>query len=267
MRIPVADFASPAERPAGQRLRVLPGRLERATNAYQRDLVSIYDRWSTRAMRAVFNAQRDGLPPSQQAAILSAMLGDLEDDLIQAGRLRITDAVFASMRGPLESWRGSGPMLAGLQRNLAQNENFIRTGLMPDIGQRIQLDILDGVAQDRQALRGAFERLRYRPAQYAGGLHQAVMSVSIEVGRADDQRRREIGAPPTRIKWELDPTAEHCEDDPVRGTFGCERLAGEYVGGWNALPGAPGEVTTCRGNDRCVLSIFVPEINDWHRVG
>ena len=68
------------------------------------------------------------------------------------------------------------------------------------------------------------------------------------------------GLAPERIRWVLDPNADHCEDSA--GHYGCPGLAGEYDS-WNDLPTVPAGQVTCRGNCRCHLEVF--RDGDWRR--
>ena len=258
------DFVDTPARPAGQKLRVQPGKLERATNGYQKELVSAYDRWSARAVRAVANAQRDGLGVEQQAAVLNAMLADLEEDLVQIARARLVEEGLTSLRGPYARWQNHPQVLSAIGEQVRTNEQFIRTSLLPDIAQRARADILQGVAADTQALRASFERLRYRPAQYAGGMYVTTFEAGRAAGELEDGQREAMGMQPIAVRWELDPRAEHCEDGA--GTFGCPGLAQVYEGGYRTLPTVPGGLTSCRSGCRCILAYLDPDANEWRRV-
>ena len=191
----MAQFES---RPLGQKLRARHGQLERSTNAYQRELVSAYDHWSHRVQRAVRQAQREGLGPDQQLAVVDGMLDNLEFRLSLLGRHRFPQAAEKALRGPLAQHRNGPEVLTAVVQKIADNEQFIKTSLIPDIRAKLAQDLQAGVAQDSAALKASFEQLRYRPAGYAGGYWSMHFEAQRAAGIAENQQRQEMGLGPSR---------------------------------------------------------------------
>lgn len=239
------------EGPGGQKLRPAGGAIETGTNAYQIELVGIYDNWSTRAVRAVANAQRDGLSISRQVGIVDAMLGDLQFDLQNAGRTRLVEASQIALAGPLAKHQGNSQVLAGVSAKIAENDAFIRDNLIPDLRVKFSASLESGVAADSTALRAAFDSQRHKPAQFSGGYWVMAFDVQRIAGIAENALRKEQGLTPIPVRWDLDPAAEHCDNSS--GFFGCPSLAGVYTEGWESLATVPGGQVTCRGNCRCTI--------------
>ena len=104
---------------------------------------------------------------------------------------------------------------------------------------------------DAAGLRTAFEKSRYRPAQFAGGYWAISFEAQRIAGISENAARRRLGQSPIPVRWRLHDGADHCEGSP--GFFACPSLAGVYTDGWESLPTVPAGQTTCGSNCRCVI--------------
>ncbi len=258
------DPTSFARHPAGQGLRLNPDRWDVFLNNYQRELVGTYDGWLKTTQTALARAKTDGVSASHLARILEARLSDLEVDLKLLGDQRIFEA---GMRGLGETFihRADSP---GVRQTIAQmqrrNQTFLVDSLIPGVRTSLTapLDAVDAGAL-RKALSAAGEPLRSRVAGYSGGATVAIFETQSRAGRDENAERRARGEPLIAVRWILDKAAEHCSDDPSRGTFGCPGLARVYTEGFDSLPTVPAGNVSCLGNCKCRL-----ELNDgsgWRR--
>jgi len=219
------------------------GRMEQATNAYQGALLDVYDSWATATAKTLQQATDPG-------AVMDTELPKLAEALKQAGRKGIREAVTMGLRGA-----EPGPEALSLMASeITANEIVIDEKLIPDIKQRLQGFIVDNAGQpfDEKALKGTLDSQRSKPAMGAGGFWVAIFrGGAISVAEEDKQRQAE-GKQKLRVRWVLDPDAEHCVTSP--GFFGCPDLVGEYDS-WDAMPTVPAGQVTCRGNCRCFIEL------------
>lgn len=247
------------EPPAGQEDRTGRTPLTTAVNAYQLALVAAYDRWGVETARALERARTAGGSPDKLVVVLDARMGDLAEAMVAEGRKGIMSGARAALKG-----RELTPdVLSAVGVRVREHEDFVRTSLIPDVRERVAADLLAGVAEDKRALAASLERLRYRPAQYAGGAWVMGFDALRIDGAAEDKQRAQQGQAPVRVRWVLDPSAEHCQ--PSEGRFGCPELAREYPGGWAQLPTIPAGDVTCIGNCRCHIEWLDPDTKQWER--
>ena len=76
-----------------------------------------------------------------------------------------------------------------------------------------------------------------------------------------DKEREEAGKKPRRVRWVLDPAAEHCKKSEFH--YGCPELAGEYES-WDHMPTVPAGDVSCLGNCRCHIDVKTE--SGWERV-
>ena len=230
-----------------------------AVNAYQLALVAAYDKWGAETMSALKRAKAAGVSTDKLVAVLDARMGDLTEAMVAEGRKGIMAGARAALRG-----RELTPdVLSAVGERIRQNEEFVRTSLIPDVRSLVAADLRAGVAADSRALAAAFERLRYRPAQYAGGAWTMGFDALRIEGVVQDAERKRQGQPPVPVRWVLDPAAEHCA--PSAGRFGCPELARDYPGGWGTLPAIPAGGVTCIINCRCHIEWLSPDSKQWER--
>ena len=219
------------------------GKMEQATNAYLGALLDVYDSWAMATAKALLQA-------NNPSAVLDTELPTLAEELKQAGRKGIREAVSMGLRGA-----EPGPEALSLMASeIMANETAIDEKLIPDIKQRLRLFINDNAGQpfDNIAIQGAMDSQRSKPAMGAGGFWVAIFKGgAISVAEEDAQRVAE-GKNKTRGRWALDPNAEHCVARP--GYYGCPDLAGEYDS-WDAMPTVPAGQVACLGNCRCFIEL------------
>ena len=102
-------------------------------------------------------------------------------------------------------------------------------------------------------------------SSYAGGAVVAAFQTQRVAGQVENAERRANGDAPVRARWVLDQTAEHCEDDPARGTFGCPSLARVYENGWDEMPTVPAGNVSCLSNCRCFIEFDNGDGKGWRR--
>jgi len=236
------------------------GKIEKATNAYQAELLHAYDSWSTKALAAMRRADRRGDDIPAILIVLDEQLLLLADELKNIGRDGIKEAMSLGMQGkPLDP-----EALKILADRIAENEKYVDGSLIPDIRKKLSEFITDSektYALEFSALAAAMASLRARPAGYAGGFWSTVFIGAGLLRNRDDKERQQKGEQPRRVRWVLDPSSEHCEASA--GRYGCADLEGEYES-WDALPTLPAGNVTCLGNCRCSIEVY--EDGGWTRV-
>lgn len=224
--------------------------LDTRTNAYQQEILAIYDRWSVQAHRALRRASNDGLSVSQQIGIVDAMLGDLEFDLRNLARTQLVTGAQTALQGtPLSNWSTAPAVLTTMAQRLQEAERAVQTQLIPDLRAKLVDELRAGAAQTDARLTSALESRRGRTASHAGGYWVMSFDVQRIAGMEENRARRAQGLDPIPVLWELDPAAQHCADST--GFFGCPSLAGVYANGWESLPTVPAGQVTCRGQCKC----------------
>ncbi len=236
--------------PVGQGLRDARGIWARATNAQQRKLVGIYDAWAIQVKRELKGAVARGYSVPMQQVIVDRWLPLLRDSL----SLQVAAGVEVGRRVVLEGRPITAAIAFRTGELVKEAQGLVMQNLVPGIGETLKESLARGVTYDTKALTEAFNSVRNRPAQYAGGTWLTIFEVKREVGLADMREGRITGEKPKRVRWVLDPLAVHCV---AAGDFrGCVDLAGEYDS-WEELPTVPAGHVTCRGSCRCHLEVEV----------
>lgn len=236
--------------PAGQEVRSRSGRYERETNAQQRKLVRSYDEWSVSTRRKILGA-------SNPLTILDKAMGSLRRSMLSITLIGITTAFSIVARGR----KPPTGVLAQVGALQVANNHVIRTSLIPNIRRAVGSQLAEGASADAVTLKGAFDSSRSQTAQYAGGSWFAIFQIQLAWGLQTELDARAEGEAITPVKWQLDPSADHCVDS--KGFSGCVTLAGIYDEGWSSLPTVPAGQVTCRGNCRCVILVKVGK--QWKR--
>ncbi len=223
-------------------------RLVRATNAEQRRLARVYDRWAAGLQREILSALAHLAQPQQLEAILNRHLPDLEAKLISITH----DGVKAAEKLAIGRDKPSPRVLAARNRHLSAADEKITSALMPFVAERLKAALV-GPFLEAGDVAKALKAQRAYPTQYAGNFWSMIFEAKRAKGQDGDDALRRQGQPPARVRWVLDPQAEHCQASP--GFYGCPDLAGEYES-WDALPTVPGGQVTCRLNDRCWIEVW-----------
>jgi len=228
-------------------------RLIRATEKYQRLLARTYDRWVRELSRIAKQAIASKLPRASTMALVDEAIEILIDHLCDVNRAGMMDAYVLGY--------GRAPDVKGMQRITESIEGF-RDSLESKMGPKLRADIdrfLEAqnkpktLAIDPFSLPLSLGAERSNLLSGGGGFWAiAIQGAGDKVGLIDTNRGKQ-DLPPTRVKWVLDPGADHCEASP--GYYGCPDLAGEYDS-WDDLPTVPGGQVTCRGRCRCEIQII-----------
>jgi len=233
----------------------------RATNEYQGLLTAIYDRWSRKAQKAILSAsegERKGLVKEVDKQLLA-----LAKELKVAAAKHIDEAVRLGLKGrPLDK--------AGLKvvnSKVNENSKFVDESLIPRIREKIvsHLDSLEAQHEyqlDGLALFGLLESMRSEPSAYAGAFWSAIFLGAGLAMVSVDIERKDVGQKPRRVRWVLDPAAEHCKKSEFH--YGCPDMAGEYES-WSAMPTVPAGSVSCLGNCRCHIDVQ-NDSGGWDRV-
>ncbi len=224
-------------------------RLVRATNAQQRRLVRAYDTWAAGVKRDLDAAMKRWASPGQLKIILEGHLPALEAALLDTTHAGIQTAEKLVVGRAQPTPR----VLSTRGQHLLKNDELVKTALVPFIGERLTAALTGAVALDSRAVVQALIAQRSYPAQYAGGFWAMVFETKQAQGLDLDEEQKRLGLPPVRVKWQLDPLAEHCEAGG--GRYGCPDLAGEYDS-WGDLPTVPAANVRCAGNCRCEILVW-----------
>ena len=243
---------------AGIKGRRATTRIGRATNEYQGLLTAIYDRWSRKAQKAMLSAgERKGLVKEVDKQLLALAM-----DLKAAAGKHIDEAVRLGLKGPLDK-----QAMKLVSKQVETNNKFVDESLIPRIREKIvsHLDELEKQHQyqlDEIALLGLLTSMRTEPTGYAGAFWSAIF-LGAGLGRGSEDRTRvAAGAKPRRVRWVLDPAAEHCKKSEFH--YGCPDLAGEYDS-WASMPTVPAGSVSCLGNCRCGIEVQ-NDVGGWDRV-
>ena len=254
-----------SEHPAGQRLRVAPDKFDSFLNAYQRELVETFDPWIEETQRLMIRATGDGWNQGRIKAMVEARLQDLESHLTVLGHSRIFEAGQMGLGARL-AHRADSPGVQRLITELqARNDRFLAESLIPDLRKGLfgHVEAKLSVEQLKEGLTKTLGSFRPRVGSYSGGATVAIFEAQKRAGVDENAERVGRGEKPIPVRWVLDPNAEHCENDPSRGTFGCIHLARVYPGGWGEMPTIPAGNVSCLGNCRCHIEADFG--NGWER--
>jgi hypothetical protein len=224
-------------------------RAGKATNEYQGLLTAIYDRWVVKAQNAILAASAGNRRElvkevDKQLLLLARRLKD-------AARTHLQEAFEIGAKGELD--RETKRLLSG---QVEENDRFVDSSLIPRLRAKI-LGHLDDIEEhqyqlDATGLWGLLLSMRSEPSGYAGAFYRGLFIAAGLMRQKDDKERIESGAQPRRVRWALDPTAEHCKHSDHG--YGCPELVGEYQS-WDDLPTVPAGKVTCLGNCRCHIEV------------
>ena len=236
-------------RKAGIKQRQSAGDWEQLTNRQQRRITRLYDEWSASTRRALTDLARRGGTIAEQEALLERKLREFEGKMQQVYGRGIEIAANASAGARKEQ-----PRVQGLIANKkAEGDRMISSNLVPLMLGSLAGAIAAGDAMNPKVLMADFNAVRSMPPQYSGGAWVMIFEVQRELGKQREHERKLEGLVAEKIRWVLDPRAEHCASSP--GYHGCPDLTGEY-NDWDSLPTVPAGQVTCRGNCRCHLEVF-----------
>lgn len=224
-------------------------RWTRATNAEQRHLVRVYDEWAAQLKRDLLASDRIAASLAQQTLILEKELPDLEAAMLEASHRGVLTAEKVALRGDDVTPR----VLAVRQERLRLNDELITERFVPYIGEQLGKQLAAGVVAKPKLLAAGLAAQRSFPAQMSGNFWTMIFETLKAKGQDENEELRKQGLPPVKVRWLLDPLAEHCE--PSTGYYGCPELAGEYPE-WDAMPTVPGGQVTCRVNCRCTVEVW-----------
>lgn len=239
---------------AGGDLRTVPGAYEKFVNGYQRELVGVYDKWAAETTRLM---TLPGKALVDANNTLNSRLPMLAADLKSLASSRIAEASGMGL-GETLGKRTSDPVVQEtVQRMKSMAHAQIDDSIIPGVREKFGKE--SGAAQKlvgsdkKDFIEDLFSARRNSVARAAGGAHVAIFETQKAAGKVENAERRRLGQPPVPTRWVLDKSADHCEDDKSRATFGCPGLAGEYSDGWDSMPTVPAGDVSCLGNCRCYI--------------
>lgn len=242
------------------RARPSPDKFDRLANRYQAELVKRYETWANKTRTIVTGAIARGATVEQARTIVDNRMDDLLVELRQLGRQRIQDAADQGLGRTFEDLANDPAILARIASLQTQNDTLLADTLIPSLKKRLGDGIPEVFGSPDTAFQlAALTRLllagRSAIAPFSGGVVHATFDVQTAAGRIDNIAREARGELIPRVRWVLDTAAEHCVDDPRRGTLGCPGLARVYEAGWGELPTVPAGNVSCLGNCRCRLEV------------
>jgi len=243
-------------RKAGIKQRQGSGSWEQLTNRQTRRISRAYDEWSAQTRRVLNKMAKGGATIADQQRVLEQALRAFERQMIQIYTRGIDIAKNASAGNK----RNLPDLMRLAETKKTEGDRMITQNLIPLISASLMPAIIAGVAFDSSKLQDAFLSTRSMAPQYSGGAWVMIFETQRTLGYARESERLAQGLPIEKVRWILDPRAEHCDDSA--GFHGCINLVGEYDS-WNALPTVPAAQVTCRGNCRCRLEVFRDGI--WQR--
>ena len=252
---------------AGGDLRGITGGYEKFTNAYQKDLVGVYDKWATETSRLM---SLPGKGIAEANATLNTRLNNLSVDLKVLARERIGEATKMGLGETLGKRTHDPQVQRTIKAMLLEAEINIDESVIPGIREKFGKE--SGAAQKLtgSAKKNAFDDLfagrRNSVARQAGGAQVAIFETQKTAGTVENLERKRLGIKPIATRWVLDKSADHCEDDSHRATFGCPGLAREYADGWNSMPTVPAGAVSCLGNCRCYIEADLDGTGVWSRI-
>jgi len=237
-------------------LRTGGGDYENTTNALQKRLVTIYDKWAIDTRKIILTAQERGIPSEDFGTIIRGRTQGLETDLISAQSLGITAAVAVAISASL---RRSPRVTAAIAALTLTASTSIRTSLIDNIQTRLSNKLAASEQFDRSGLKDIFDSARFSIASTAGLAWQGIFVALLAAGQEQESQTGRT----QRVRWVLNDLADHCEDSP--GRVGCPGQSGVY-NSWAELETVPAANVTCRGNCRCRLEVETePGSNVWER--
>ena len=229
-------------------------KLGRGTERYQRQLSGAYDRWVRELNPILKKAIRNDVPLSTIMGLVDEAIEVLLDKLFDINR----EAMFSAYK----LGYGRTPDDAGLDKIKKSTAGF-KESLQTNMGPRVRsviesflranLEPKASYAMDPASLAGSLGAQKSGLLQGGGGYWALGFQGAGDKMGIIDKNRTDAGEAPFKVKWELDPSSEHCEASP--GHYGCPDLAGIYDS-WDDLPTLPGGDVTCRGNCRCSIKII-----------
>jgi len=256
------------DHPAGQDLRITGGGYELFANNYQRELVTLYDDWADETVRLTSLPSKTA---AQMNSTLASRLEELRIDMKTLSRQRIAEASGMGL-GEVLGKRASSPEVQRTVTRLVGNADaWIDETVIPGIRERFSQDAIKARTilelPEREAfLRSGLSARRAGVAQGSGSAIAAIFETQKAAGIAENRERRRLGLNPIAVRWVLDDRAEHCEDDPSRGTFGCPSLARVYEQGWDSMVTVPAGNVSCLLNCRCYIEADFEGNGNWRRI-
>ena len=208
-----------------------PNKMLAAVNEYQRRLGLTYQEWADLAA-----GQLEDVPEDKREETILALILLLRQMFQADGRRYITDGMHIGLGSMLPT-----PEIdQRLQIRLVENDEYIRTSLIPDVEARVRKAITSEEIIGAAAIATSLMALQARTELYAGSMWAMMQDA---IGERSKQQED------NRVRWVLEPLADHCED--------CPRFAGEYES-YDAMLAAtggaiPGSGVQCNGNCRCSL--------------
>jgi hypothetical protein len=231
------------------KLRQSSGAWEQITNRQTRRIARAYDEWSAHTRRILHDSAKTGGTVIEQQHLLEKAFRAFERQMIQIYNRGIDIAKNASAGNKKDSPEVT--RLADTKKD--EGDRMITQNLIPLMAEKLMPAIIAGIAFESSQLHDAFLSTRSMAPTYSGGAWVMIFETQRELGYARETERIKQGLPIEKVRWVLDPRAEHCNDSP--GYHGCINLAGEYAS-WHDLPTVPAGQVTCRGNCRCHLEVF-----------
>jgi len=247
----MASFA--AEDPA---LRTGPSgdKAEEITNELQSSMVDIYDKWAKDAKTVILSAVNRGIEQDDLGTIVKGRLAELSTKLLASQKEGITGALNLFVNTALNPSTRIQGVTAVL---LSQAAESMRTGLIPSIQERLSAKLSVAGTIDATHLDEIFNSARASVAASAGYAWAGIF-LGLSAAGQDLEERTGVAQ---RVRWVLNPTAEHCAES--EGHFGCPSQARVYDS-WSELETVPAGQVTCRGNCRCRLEVEEsPGSNVW----
>ncbi len=215
-----------------------------AVNRYQRDLENAYDEWADDSGQQLAKEQ----DWDKRRALLALLLGLLLTKLIDLGHAELPNAITLGLGGEI----ARPDVYAKIAAALAENDNYLKNSLLPDIGIRMAQALNDpailaaiaagSTAVAADAIASQAKLLGARVAQYSGSwwalLNYAVGAQAAEQGK--------------RLRWTRDQNAKHCYTCLTYG----EKIYNSFAEMLDITGGAsPADGTECQGNCRCILEV------------
>ena len=232
-------------------LRRLPGNWEKHTNNVSRLMLREYNQWSVETSLALERAIKRGEPLQYLVGILQHSLEDLRGPLQGVLRKGIMRSASLAVTGPLAGWEHSPQALKALAERIMRSDAYVDSTLLPSLAESMAKHLQSGEMLNKAALKAALGLQDSKITIAAGQVWAAIGDTQKAALQGFQEENKKV----VPVRWELDPRALHCKTDSKRGTFGCETIAGTYMGGIDTLPTVPGGNTTCGLNCRCHLSI------------
>ena len=229
-------------------------KLGKATERYQGQLSGVYDRWVRELNPILKKAISKDIPLRSTMALVDDAIEILLDKLFDINRAAMFQAYTLGY--------GRAPDMAGMEK-IAKSTAAFRESLETEMGPRIRGDIESFLIAQRKpestfaidplSLAGSLGAQKSGLLSGGGGYWALGFQGAGDKLGLIDKNRDDAGQPKIKIKWVLDPGAEHCEASS--GHYGCPDLAGEYDS-WDDLPTVPAGDVSCRGNCRCEIKII-----------